>query len=60
MSMPSRRQAGPGLIGGLIVGLMTGKAHRAVRRASLSTPVNHLEGHALTARLTMTGCPFPI
>jgi len=42
---------GPGLIGGVIVGTMTGKALASV----LGKPfiaVNHLEGHALTARLT--------
>ena len=43
--------AGPGLIGGLIVGLMTAKAVAAASRKPL-IPVNHLEGHALTARLT--------
>ena len=42
---------GPGLIGGLIVGTMTGKAIAAASgKAFLS--INHLEGHALTARLT--------
>ena len=43
--------SGPGLIGGLIVGLMTGKA---IARASGKPlfAINHLEGHALTARLT--------
>jgi N6-L-threonylcarbamoyladenine synthase len=49
--------AGPGLIGGLLVGMMTGKAIAA----ALSKPflaINHLEGHALTARLTH-GLPFP-
>ncbi|MEL6921273.1 MAG: tRNA (adenosine(37)-N6)-threonylcarbamoyltransferase complex transferase subunit TsaD [Pseudomonadota bacterium] len=42
---------GPGLIGALIVGTMTG---RAVAQAAAKpfVPVNHLEGHALTARLT--------
>ncbi len=43
--------AGPGLIGGVIVGVMYAKA----LAASLGKPViavNHLEGHALTARLT--------
>lgn len=43
--------AGPGLIGGVIVGLMTAKAIAAVHRIPLMA-VNHLEGHALTARLT--------
>ncbi len=49
--------AGPGLIGGLIVGLMTGKAIAAATGKPL-VPVNHLEGHALTARLT-DGLDFP-
>ncbi len=49
--------AGPGLIGGLIVGLMTGKAiARAVNKPLYA--INHLEGHALTARLT-DGVQFP-
>lgn len=49
--------SGPGLIGGLLVGLMTGKA---IARASGKPlyAVNHLEGHALTARLT-DGLAFP-
>ncbi|MEO5375543.1 MAG: tRNA (adenosine(37)-N6)-threonylcarbamoyltransferase complex transferase subunit TsaD [Alphaproteobacteria bacterium] len=42
---------GPGLIGGVIVGVMTAKAIAAVRRIPF-VAVNHLEGHALTARLT--------
>ena len=49
--------AGPGLIGGLIVGLTTAKA-MAPRPASRCIAVNHLEGHALTARLT-DGLAFP-
>ena len=49
--------AGPGLIGGLIVGLMTGKALAAVSGKPLY-PVNHLEGHALAARL-VDDVPFP-
>src|SRR5690606_4140893 len=49
--------AGPGLIGGLIVGLMTAKAIAAATGKPL-LPVNHLEGHALTARLT-DGVAFP-
>ena len=43
--------AGPGLVGGLMVGVMTAKAMaKAIGKPFLS--VNHLEGHALTARLT--------
>ncbi|MBX3491907.1 MAG: tRNA (adenosine(37)-N6)-threonylcarbamoyltransferase complex transferase subunit TsaD [Parvibaculum sp.] len=49
--------AGPGLIGGVIVGLMTAKGIAAARGLPLLA-VNHLEGHALTARLT-DGLPFP-
>lgn len=43
--------AGPGLIGGIIVGVMTAKAMASVL-AKPVIAVNHLEGHALTARLT--------
>lgn len=43
--------AGPGLIGGLMVGLVTAKAICLVHRLPLLA-INHLEGHALTARLT--------
>lgn len=43
--------AGPGLIGGVMVGLMTAKALAMVLRKPLIA-VNHLEAHALTARLT--------
>jgi len=50
--------AGPGLIGGLIVGLITAKAIAAVHRLPLLA-INHLEGHALTARLTEgTALPY--
>ena len=42
--------AGPGLIGGLLVGLMTAKALAAASGKPL-VAVNHLEGHALSARL---------
>ncbi|MFV2092173.1 MAG: tRNA (adenosine(37)-N6)-threonylcarbamoyltransferase complex transferase subunit TsaD, partial [Hyphomicrobiales bacterium] len=42
--------AGPGLIGGVIVGLTTAKAIALVHGRPLLA-VNHLEGHALTARL---------
>ena len=42
---------GPGLIGGLLVGVMYGRAlARAQNKPWLG--INHLEGHALTARLT--------
>lgn len=43
--------AGPGLIGGLLVGLMTAKAIALAHRLPL-VAVNHLEGHALTVGLT--------
>ncbi|MCY1706486.1 tRNA (adenosine(37)-N6)-threonylcarbamoyltransferase complex transferase subunit TsaD [Pannonibacter sp. SL95] len=43
--------AGPGLIGGVIVGLMTAKAI-AMAAGKPLLAINHLEGHALTARLT--------
>jgi N6-L-threonylcarbamoyladenine synthase len=49
--------AGPGLIGGLIVGLTTAKAIALVHNKPLMA-VNHLEAHALTARLT-DGTQFP-
>jgi N6-L-threonylcarbamoyladenine synthase len=49
--------AGPGLIGGLIVGLTTAKAIALVHEKPLIA-VNHLEAHALTARLT-DDTPFP-
>lgn len=49
--------AGPGLIGGVIVGLTTAKAIALVTNKPLIA-VNHLEAHALTARLT-DGTPFP-
>jgi len=49
--------SGPGLIGGLLVGLMTGKALARAAGKPLYA-VNHLEGHALTARLT-DGIAFP-
>ena len=42
---------GPGLIGGVMVGMMAGKAIAAARRIPFIA-VNHLEGHALTPRLT--------
>ena len=43
--------AGPGLIGGVIVGVMLGKALAVAANKPLIA-VNHLEGHALTVRLT--------
>lgn len=43
--------AGPGLIGGVFVGVMTGKALAAARGLPF-VAVNHLEGHALTVRLS--------
>ena len=42
---------GPGLIGGVIVGVTTAKAIAAARSLPF-VAVNHLEAHALTARLT--------
>lgn len=48
---------GPGLIGGVIVGVMTGKAI-ALAAGKPFLAVNHLEGHALTPRLTHD-IPFP-
>jgi N6-L-threonylcarbamoyladenine synthase len=49
--------AGPGLIGGVMVGLVTGKAIAAAIGKPLLA-INHLEGHALSARLT-DDLPFP-
>lgn len=49
--------SGPGLIGGLLVGLMTAKAMARASGKPLYA-INHLEGHALTARLT-DGLSFP-
>ncbi|MEP3275477.1 MAG: tRNA (adenosine(37)-N6)-threonylcarbamoyltransferase complex transferase subunit TsaD [Stappiaceae bacterium] len=43
--------SGPGLIGGVMVGLMTAKGIALAADIPLIA-VNHLEGHALTARLT--------
>jgi N6-L-threonylcarbamoyladenine synthase len=42
---------GPGLIGGVMVGVMTAKAIAAVHRLPFLA-INHLEGHALSPRLT--------
>jgi len=49
--------AGPGLIGGVMVGLMTAKAIAAVHGLAFAA-VNHLEAHALSARL-VEPVPFP-
>jgi N6-L-threonylcarbamoyladenine synthase len=49
--------SGPGLIGGLIVGVMAGKAIAAARNLPFIA-INHLEAHALTPRLT-DGIDFP-
>ncbi|CAA2099542.1 tRNA N6-adenosine threonylcarbamoyltransferase [Methylobacterium bullatum] len=49
--------AGPGLIGGVLIGLVTAKTLSLVARKPLIA-VNHLEAHALTARLT-DGIGFP-
>jgi N6-L-threonylcarbamoyladenine synthase len=49
--------AGPGLIGGVLVGMMTGKA-LAMGAGVPFLPVNHLEGHALSPRISGP-CPFP-
>jgi N6-L-threonylcarbamoyladenine synthase len=49
--------AGPGLIGGVMVGLTAGKAI-ALARGLPFVAVNHLEGHALSPRLT-GDAPFP-
>jgi N6-L-threonylcarbamoyladenine synthase len=43
--------AGPGLIGGVMVGLTTAKAMALAHKLHL-IPINHLEGHALSARMT--------
>jgi N6-L-threonylcarbamoyladenine synthase len=43
--------AGPGLVGGVMVGLSAGKAIALARGLPLMA-VNHLEGHAVSARLT--------
>ena len=49
--------AGPGLIGGVMVGLTTAKA-LALGAGKPLVAVNHLAGHALSARLT-DGVDFP-
>ncbi|HEX7782807.1 MAG TPA: tRNA (adenosine(37)-N6)-threonylcarbamoyltransferase complex transferase subunit TsaD [Sphingobium sp.] len=50
--------AGPGLIGGVMVGLVTGKALAHAAHKPL-VAVNHLEGHALSPRLADPALQFP-
>lgn len=50
--------AGPGLIGGVMVGLVTGKALSLASGKPL-VAVNHLEGHALSPRLADASLEFP-
>ncbi|WP_421853475.1 tRNA (adenosine(37)-N6)-threonylcarbamoyltransferase complex transferase subunit TsaD [Novosphingobium sp.] len=50
--------AGPGLIGGVMVGLVTAKALAMAADKPLLA-VNHLEGHALSARLAEPGLAYP-
>ena len=50
--------AGPGLIGGVMVGLVTGKALAHAAGKPLIA-VNHLEGHALSPRLADRTLQFP-
>ena len=50
--------AGPGLIGGVMVGLVTAKA-LAMATGKPLLAINHLEGHALSPRLTDATLDFP-
>jgi len=50
--------AGPGLVGGVMVGLVAGKAI-ALAHDKPFVAVNHLEGHALSPRLAQGGATFP-
>ena len=50
--------AGPGLIGGVMVGLVTGKA-LAMASGKPLIAINHLEGHALSPRLADPALAFP-
>jgi N6-L-threonylcarbamoyladenine synthase len=50
--------AGPGLIGGVMVGLVTAKA-LAMASGKPLIAVNHLEGHALSPRLVDSELQFP-
>lgn len=49
--------SGPGLIGGVMVGMVAGKAIASAHNKPF-LGINHLEGHALTPRLT-DQIPFP-
>jgi N6-L-threonylcarbamoyladenine synthase len=50
--------AGPGLIGGVMVGLVTGKA-LAMAAGKPLLAINHLEGHALSPRLADPSLAYP-
>lgn len=50
--------AGPGLIGGVMVGLVSAKALAMASDVPLIA-INHLEGHALSPRLADAGLEFP-
>ena len=50
--------AGPGLVGGVMVGLSAAKGLAMARGLPLIA-VNHLEGHALSVRLSDTPVPYP-
>jgi N6-L-threonylcarbamoyladenine synthase len=50
--------AGPGLIGGVMVGLVTGKALAMAANKPLLA-INHLEGHALSPRLADPDLAYP-
>jgi N6-L-threonylcarbamoyladenine synthase len=51
--------SGPGLIGGVIVGMMAAKTLASVHKKPFIA-VNHLEGHALTVRLATKPFPEPV
>lgn len=50
--------SGPGLIGGVMVGMVAGKAIAAAQDIPF-LGINHLEGHALTPRLSERDIEFP-
>ena len=50
--------AGPGLIGGVMVGLVSAKA-LAMASGKPLMAINHLEGHALSPRLADAALEFP-